>query len=77
MASQASLGQMSQAYCLSEGYMVGGMITGLAFPVILALRRRDEATDYFVGTAGQAGTCAAQGLPAVASVETEATATKI
>jgi hypothetical protein len=38
--------------------------------VVLLLRRRNDAADIIVGTAGERGACAAQGLPEVSGVDT-------
>ena len=47
-------------------------VTALAWPALLMLRRRDDDEDIIVGTAGEYGACAAQGLPNVSSVDTTA-----
>jgi MFS family permease len=67
------LGALSQARSIANGYQTVGVATAVALPVLLLLRRLDEPADHFRGTrAGKQGSCAAQGLPAVASVDTHA-----
>jgi MFS family permease len=69
---QTGLGRLAQTQSIAAGYVVGGLTTLLAFPVVLLLRRRNETADIIVGTAGKQGACAAQGLPNVTSVDTTA-----
>ena len=70
VVGQAGLGYIAQTRSIAAGYVVGGLITGLAIPVVLRLRRLEDPSDVIVGEAGVQGTCAAQGLPDVAAVET-------
>jgi MFS family permease len=70
MFGQAGLGRLAQVQSIDAGYVVGGLFSALAVPVVLALRRLDEPADRFVGTAGVQGACAAQGLPNVTAVDT-------
>jgi hypothetical protein len=57
---------------VAAGYVTGGLTMLLAMPPLLLLRRRmGQRADVVVGRqAGTRGACAAQGLPAVASVDT-------
>lgn len=66
---QSGLGYLAQARSLASGYVVGGLATVLALPVVALLRRRDEPEDRIVGQAGAQASCAAQGLPAVAAID--------
>jgi len=70
---QTGLGQLARG-SIASGYVVGGLTTALAWPVIALLRRRNEGADVIIGTAGEQGACAAQGIPNVAGVDTTATA---
>ena len=70
MFGQTGLGRLAQVQSIDAGYVVGGLFSALAVPVVLALRRLDEPADRFVGTVGKQGACAAQGLPSVTSVDT-------
>jgi MFS family permease len=67
------LGYLSRARSVATGYITGGLVTLLALPPLLLLRRRREPADVIVGrTAGANAPCAAQGLPPVAAVDTVA-----
>lgn len=77
MLGQTGLGRLAQTYSLAAGYVVGGLVTAVAWPVVLVLRRRNDPADIIVGTAGQPGACAAQGLPTVSSVDTTAQAAEV
>lgn len=67
---QTGLGRIAQGHSFGAGYVVGGLATTLAWPAVLFLRRRNDAADIIVGTAGEQGACAAQGLPEVSGVDT-------
>jgi hypothetical protein len=55
---------------VTAGYVTGGLTMLLAVSPLLLLRM-DQRADVIVGRqAGTRGACAAQGLPAVASVDT-------
>lgn len=69
---QAGLGRLAQARSLASGYMVGGLFTLLALPVLYALRRESVPADAIVGAAGTQSACAAQGLPEVSAVDASA-----
>ena len=73
VVGQTGLGYMAQVRSIASGYLTVGVTTAVALPVLLLLRRLDESADHFRGRkAGQQGSCAAQGLPAVASLDTHA-----
>lgn len=67
---QTGLGYLSQASSIAAGYIAGGLATALALPLLFALRRLDEPADQIVGQAGLNSACAAQGIPAISSVDT-------
>jgi MFS family permease len=69
MFGQTGLGRISQVQSIGAGYIVGGLLSALAVPVVLAIRRLDEPADHFVGRAGTQAACAAQGLPNVSAVD--------
>lgn len=69
IVNQAALGQVANGPGIAPGYVVGGAITLLALPLMLLLRRKDNPADFIQGSAGAASTCAAQGLPDIASVD--------
>lgn len=67
---QAGLGALSQARGFGAGYLVGGAVAAFALPLLVLVRRLGGTADVIVGRrAGVEGSCAAQGLPAVATVE--------
>ncbi len=67
---QTALGRLSQTHSIAAGYVVGGLTTVLIWPVLVLLRRRNDAADVIVGMAGAQGACAAQGIPSVSGVNT-------
>lgn len=70
VVGQSSLGYLSHVRSISDGYVVGGLATLFALPVLVLLRGLGERSDRFVGSkAGIRGTCAAQGVPAVSQVD--------
>ena len=69
MVGQTSLGYLSQTISLGGGYVVGGVVTLFSLPAAWLLRKMAQPADYFEGTAGQTGACAAQGMPNAMGVE--------
>jgi hypothetical protein len=67
---QTGLGRIAQTHSFGAGYIVGGLATALAWPAVVLLRWRNDEADIIVGTAGERGACAAQGLPKVSGVDT-------
>jgi MFS family permease len=71
VAGQLGLGWIARAQSLAAGYLAGGLAMLLAGPPLLRLRRMHQHADVIAGRrAGSRGSCAAQGLPVVASVDT-------
>jgi MFS family permease len=71
IGGQLGLGYLSRAQSVAAGYVTGGLTLVLALPPLLLLRCMGEHADVIGGRkAGKRGPCAAQGLPAVASVDT-------
>jgi len=69
---QTGLGRLSGVRSLGAGYVVGGLTTILVWPVLWQLRRRNDDEDAIVGAGGWESACAAQGLPAITSVDSQA-----
>jgi MFS family permease len=70
IVGQAGLGYLSRAQSIEQGYVVGGLATTLALPLLLVVRRIGRAADVFVGErAGADSPCAAQGIPDIAQVD--------
>jgi MFS family permease len=70
MLGQTGLGRLAQTQSIASGYILGGLVSVLVLPVMVLLRRRGEPADIIVGTAGEYGSCAAEGIPNVSSIET-------
>jgi hypothetical protein len=71
IAGQLGLGYVARAQSVAAGYVVGGLAMLAALPPLLVLRRMGGQPDRIIGTsAGVKAPCAAQGLPAVSSVDT-------
>jgi len=67
---QSGLGYLSRARSIADGYVVGGLATLFALPVLVLLRRLGDPADSFAGKkAGIRGTCTAQGIPAISQVD--------
>ncbi|MCZ6918760.1 MAG: MFS transporter [Gemmatimonadetes bacterium] len=67
------LGYLGRAQSIGVGYVVGGLATLLALPLLRSLRGLAEEADTIVGArAGRRGACAAQGLPEVGLVDSTA-----
>jgi hypothetical protein len=70
---QTGLGRLAQTRSIAAGYVVGGLATVLVWPVLALLRRRNDAADMIVGTAGERSACAGQGIPDVSALNTTTT----
>lgn len=67
---QSGLGYLSRIRSIADSYVVGGLATLIALPVLMLLRVRGDTADRFVGRkAGVQATCAAQGIPAISQVD--------
>lgn len=67
---QSGLGYLAQMRSFGSGYFFGGVFSSLVFPLWALLRKRNNEMDYFAGQrAGEDAVCAAQGLPAVSTVD--------
>ncbi len=72
VAGQTGLGWLAETRSIAAGYVVGGVLTALAWPVVFKLRRRNDPQDIIHGDCGVEGACGAQGLPPVSGVDSEA-----
>ena len=70
VAGQLGLGYLSRAYSIPLGYIIGGLATVGVLPILRMLRHLGESADIIIGAAGHKGSCAAQGLPTVTSIDT-------
>lgn len=68
-AGQLGLGALGQARSVPAGFLAGSVLTAVALPILVAVRRLASPADVIVGdSAGVEASCAAQGLPSVAAV---------
>lgn len=63
MIGQGGLGWIAARSSLAVGYVVGGAVTVLAIPPILAARRLGGVADLIMGKAGRYTMCATHALP--------------
>lgn len=63
MLGQGGLGWVAARTSLATGYVVGGAITALAIPPVLAIRRLGGVADMIMGKAGRYTACATLALP--------------
>lgn len=63
MLGQGGLGWVAARSSLATGYVVGGALTALAIPPVLAIRRLGGIADMIMGTAGRYTACATLALP--------------
>jgi hypothetical protein len=68
VGGQLGLGYLSKLHDYAAGYVAGGVISILAIPIYLSVRRLHEDADRIVGSAGRRSPCAAQGLASLANV---------
>jgi MFS family permease len=72
VGGQVGLGALGQERSVGSAFVVGGIATVAALPLIGAVRRIGGPQDRIAGQrAGLEGSCAGQGLPAVATVEAQ------
>ncbi len=68
---QLGLGRVADANGFAVGYVTGGVMTVIAWPLLWGVRRRGGAEDVIAGSSLREGTCAAQGLPRGTHVESQ------
>ncbi len=66
---QLALGRLADGRGFAAGYVAGGIVSAIALPLIVGVRRVGGEPDQIEGTRARKGTCAAQGLPRAAHVE--------
>lgn len=69
VGGQLGLGRLANGRGFAAGYVTGGLLTIIAWPLILGVRRVGGEADRIVGSRPRAGTCAAQGLPRDTQIE--------
>ena len=70
IGGQVGLGALGEARSVGSAFVVGGLATTAALPLLGRLRRLGGTPDVIVGNrAGAESPCAASGLPAVSAVE--------
>ena len=65
---QTGLGALSDRQGFSAGYVVGGLVTLLAMPLLWLVRRQRDDSDFFSGSRPEFA-CAAPGVPAISGVD--------
>jgi len=66
---QSALGYLSRAASISEAFIVGGIGTPTALPILALLRKSSEDADLFAGEkAGKRLTCMPTGIPAISQL---------
>ena len=71
VGGQVGLGALGEARSIGSAFVVGGVATAAALPLLGRLRRLGGDADVIVGDrAGLESPCAASGLPTVSAVET-------
>lgn len=71
VGGQVGLGALGESRSVGAAFVAGGIVTGLALPLLGRVRAIGGAPDRILGTkAGVESPCAASGLPAVAAIET-------
>lgn len=72
VGGQIGLGRLAEQRSIASAYVVGGVAMVAAVPLLGMVRRMGGDADVIVGArAGVEGTCAADGLPAIAAVESQ------
>lgn len=67
---QGGLGAFAQRRGYAAGYVVGGLATVIALPVLWMVRRNDDQEDFFEGThPAPSSACAIEGVPAISTVK--------
>jgi MFS family permease len=64
MAGQAGLGWLAARGSLATGYVIGGLVTVLAIPLLFALRRLGGVPDHIFGKIGRFSRCPGLATPA-------------
>ena len=70
-SGQLGLGYVAARTQMATGYVVGGAITALAVPFVLAMRRIGGSADKIIGQAGRYSGCATLALPEGVAVAAE------
>ena len=71
MGGQVGLGALGEARSVGSAFVVGGLVTAVALPILARLRRLGGSADVIAGDrAGIECACAGAGIPAVSTVET-------
>jgi MFS family permease len=72
IGNQVGLGALGEGRSVGAAFVAGGLVTGLALPLLSRLRSLGGPADRIVGSrAGADSPCAAAGLPDVVAVQTE------
>lgn len=72
VGGQTGLGALAERQGFSAGYIVGGIATLVALPLLVLTRRDDDRADRFLGGRPEYA-CATPGVPAISAVDGEVT----
>ena len=65
---QSGLGYLSRVRSIPDAFVLGGLSTLLALPVLMLLRRRRDEADLIVGRCVERSSCMPGGIPAISQV---------
>ena len=65
---QSGLGYVSRVRSIPDAFVLGGLSTLLALPVLMMLRRRGDEADQIVGKCVERSSCMPAGIPAISHV---------
>ena len=71
IGNQVGLGALGEARSVGAAFVAGGLVTGLALPLLARVRSLGGPADRIGAHAGAESPCAAAGLPDVVAVQTE------
>ncbi len=69
---QTGLGAFSERRGFSAGYIVSGLVTLAAIPILMAVRRKEDDADFFVGSRPEFAT-ATPAIPPISQIDGEVT----
>lgn len=68
VVGQSGLGYLSRVRSIPDAFVLGGLSTLLALPVLMMLRRRRDEADLIVGACVERSSCMPGGIPSISQV---------